>query len=135
MSSRNCNCNGGGCGGCGRGNGVLATMQTGDTFPVYLLYKEDDIEAQIGEGQDIIMAFYDYKGNRLLVCSTSDGTITLDDAGYYKAKITHEQSMMMVGKVHIELTIIDKNVNPMDVDHGDHVPTTAFSPRMNNEIV
>ena len=123
------------CGGCGRGNGVLATMQTGDSFPVYLLYKEDDIEAQIGEGQDIIMAFYDYKGNRLLVCSTSDGTITLDDAGYYKAKITHEQSMMMVGKVHIELTIIDKNVNPMDVDHGDPVPTTAFSPRMNNEIV
>lgn len=133
----NCNCNnmGSSCGGCGRGNGVLATMQTGDSFPVYLLYKEDDIEAQIGEGQDIIMAFYDYKGNRLLVCSTSDGTITLDDAGYYKAKITHEQSMMMVGKVHIELTIIDKNVNPMDVDHGDPVPTTAFSPRMNNEIV
>ena len=132
-----CNCNnmGSTCGGCGRGNGVLATMQTGDTFPVYLLYKEDDIEAQIGEGQDIIMAFYDYKGNRLLVCSTSDGTITLNEAGYYKAKITHEQSMMMVGKVHIELTIIDKNVNPMDVDHGDPVPTTAFSPRMNNEIV
>ena len=133
----NCNCNniGSSCGGCGRGNGVLATMQTGDSFPVYLLYKEDDIEEQIGEGQDIIMAFYDYKGNRLLVCSTSDGTIILDEAGYYKAKITHEQSMMMVGKVHIELTIIDKNVNPMDVDHGDPVPTTAFSPRMNNEIV
>lgn len=124
-----CNCNI-----CDK-NGVIATMQTGDTFPVYLLYKEDDIEAQIGEGQDIIMAFYDYKGNRLLVCSTSDGTITLDEAGYYKAKITHEQSMMMVGKVHIELTIIDKNVNPMDVDHGDPVPTAAFSPRMNNELV
>ena len=132
-----CNCNnmGSTCGGCGRGNGVIATMQTGDTFPVYLLYKEDDIQAQIGEGQDIIMAFYDYKGNRLLVCSTDNGRIALTEDGYYVASITHDESMIMVGKVHIELTITDKSVNPTGVDHGDPVPTTAFSPRMNNEIV
>lgn len=133
----NCNCNnmGSSCGGCGRGNGVLATMQTGDTFPVYLAYKEDDIEAALGAGESILMAVYDYKGNRAMTFSTAEGNITLTEDGYYKLMVTHEQSMMLVGKAYIELTITDEGQTPLAVYHGDKVTTMEFEPRRNNEIV
>lgn len=140
MSSRNCNCNGGGCGGCGRGNGVLATMQTGDTFPVYLAYKDDDVLSALEQGWNIIAAFYNYKGELICEKRTERGEITVNEDGFYVFKVTHEESVKMLGKVGIELTLIkitselDERIQ-RDVYHGDKIVSVAFEPRMNNNLV
>ena len=131
MSSRNCNCNGGGCGGCGRGNGVIATMQQGDTFPVYLAYKDDDVLSALENGWNIIAAFYNYKGELICEKRTARGEITVNDDGIYVFKVTHEESLNMLGKVGVELTLTQGD----DVYHGDKIVSVAFEPRMNNNLV
>ena len=133
-----CNCNnmGSSCGGCGSGNGVLATMQTGDSFPVYLLYKEDDIEAYLTKSDDIIIAFYDYKRDLVMKGSISDGRVKQFNEGedyQYIVNVTHKESLRMVGKVFVELTITEGNGKK--VYHGDKVVTVSFEPRMNNTII
>lgn len=140
MSSRNCNCNGGGCGGCCRGNGVIATMQTGDTFPVYLAYKDDDVLSALQSGWNIIAAFYNYKGELICEKRTAGGEITVNDDGFYVFKVTHEESVKMLGKVGVELTLTEAPTTIHDqrdrnVYHGDKIVSVAFEPRMNNNLV
>ena len=119
------------CGGCGRGNGVIATMQTGDTFPVYLLYKEDDVLSALQQGWNIIAAFYNYKGELICEKMTARGEITVNEDGFYVFKVTHEESVKMLGKVGVELTLTHND----DVYHGDKIVSVAFEPRMNNSLV
>ena len=128
-----CNCNnmGSTCGGCGRG-GVIATMQTGDTFPVYLAYKDDDVLSALQSGWNIIAAFYNYKGELILRGSTDGGRITRED-DCYVLTVTHAESLLMVGKVYLELTLTADNEN--DIYHGDRIITIEFEPRKNNELV
>lgn len=132
MSSRNCNCNGGGCGGCGRGNGVLATMQTGDTFPVYFDVLDDEESSMLAEGYNLIAAMRDYKGELILRGSTDGGRITRED-DYYVLTVTHAESLLMIGKVYLELTLTANEEN--DIYHGDRIITVEFEPRQNNELV
>ena len=132
MSSRNCNCNGGGCGGCGRGNGVIATMQTGDTFPVYFDFLNDEESSMLAEGYNLIAAMRDYKGELILRGSTDGGRITRED-DCYVLTVTHAESLLMVGKVYLELTLTADNEN--DIYHGDRIITVEFEPRKNNELV
>lgn len=129
----NCNCNnmGSTCGGCGRGNGLLATMQTGDTFPVYLAYKDDDVLSALEQGWNILAAFYNYKGELICEKRTDRNEITINEDGIYQFKVTHEESMKMLGKVGIELTLTQSD----DVYHGDKIVSAAFEPRMNNNLV
>ena len=129
-----CNCNnmGSTCGGCGRGNGVIATMQTGDTFPVYFDVLDDEESAMLAEGYNLIAAMRDYKGELILRGSTDGGRITRED-DYYVLTVTHAESLLMVGKVYIELTLTADNEN--DIYHGDRIITVEFEPRQNNELV
>lgn len=137
-----CNCNnmGSTCGGCGRGNGVIATMQTGDTFPVYLAYKDDDVLSALQSGWNIIAAFYNYKGELICEKRTERGEITINEDGIYKFKVTHKESMKMLGKVGIELTLIEApitihSMKDRNVYHGDKIVSVSFEPRMNNKLV
>lgn len=129
-----CNCNniGSTCGGCGRGNGVLATMQTGDTFPVYLDFLNDEESAMLAEGYNLIAAMRDYKGELILRGSTDGGRITRED-DYYKLEVAHAESLKMVGKVYLELTLTAND--EQDIYHGDRIITIEFEPRQNNELV
>ena len=120
------------CGGCGRGNGVIATMQTGDTFPVYFDVLDDEESAMLAEGYNLIAAMRDYKGELILRGSTDGGRITRED-DYYVLTVTHAESLLMVGKVYIELTLTADNEN--DIYHGDRIITVEFEPRQNNELV
>ena len=131
------NCNGGSCGCCGRGNGILATMQTGDTFPVYLAYKDDDVLSALERGWDIIAAFYNYKGELICEKRASRGEITIKDDNIYQFKVTHEESLNMLGKVGVELTLVEHEdvAIDMNVYHGDKIVSLAFEPRMNNKLV
>jgi len=119
------------CGGCGRGNGVIATMQTGDTFPVYLDYKDDDVLSALQSGWNIIAAFYNYKGELICEKRTERGEITVNEDGIYVFKVTHEESLNMLGKVGVELTLTQGD----DVYHGDKVVSVGFEYRRNNDIV
>ena len=113
------------------GNGVIATMQTGDTFPVYLAYKDDDILSALEQGMNILAAFYDYKGQLICEKRTERDEITVNDDGFYVFKVTHEESVKMLGKVGVELTLTQGE----DVYHGDKIVSVAFEPRMNNNLV
>jgi hypothetical protein len=111
-------------------------MQTGDTFPVYLLYKEDDIEAYLTKADDLIIAFYDYKRDLVMKGSISDGRVEQFNEGedyQYIVNVTHKESLRMVGKVFVELTITEGNGKK--VYNGDKVVTVSFEPRMNNTII
>ena len=129
-----CNCNnmGSSCGGCGNDCGVLATMQTGDTFPVYFDFLNDEESSMLAEGYNLIAAMRDYKGELILRGSTDGGRITRDD-DYYVLTVTHAESLKMVGKVYLELTLTANEEN--DIYHGDRIITVEFEPRKNNELV
>ena len=129
-----CNCNnmGSTCGGCGRGNGVIATMQTGDKFPVYFDFLNDEESSMLAEGYNLIAAMRDYKGELILRGSTDGGRITRED-DYYKLEVAHAESLKMVGKVYLELTLTANEEN--DIYHGDRIITIVFEPRQNNELV
>ena len=111
--------------------GFFATMQTGDTFPVYLAYKNDDVLSALEQGMNIIAAFYNYKGQLICEKRTDRGEITVNEDGIYQFKVTHEESMNMLGKVGVELTLTQGD----DVYHGDKIVSVAFEYRRNNDIV
>lgn len=110
-------------------------MQKGGTFPVYLLYKEDDVNTELGEGLNIIIAFYNYNGERVLTIRTDNGTLLLTEDGYYMCVVQHEESMSMLGNTYIEITITDDSQSPKSVYHGDEIPVLNFDERRNNEIL
>jgi hypothetical protein len=115
-------------------------MQTGDTFPVYLAYKDDDVLSALENGWNIIAAFYNYKGELICEKRTKRGEITINEDGIYQFKVTHEESMKMIGKVGVELTLLE-NISPYyqrednNVYHGDKIVSCVFEPRMNNNLV
>ena len=129
-----CNCNNmGSCeGGCG-GAVMIATMQQGDTFPVYMSLKNDNAAAVLSKSQNLIIAFWDYKKQLICRGSTSDGSVIQGENGLYTYLVSHRDSVKMVGKVYIETTITDGG--GVQVYHGDKVVSVVFEPRMNNEIV
>lgn len=129
-----CTCNNSGsCGGCGRNTcGYIATMQTGDTFPVYFDVLDDEESAMLAEGYNLIAAMRDYKGELILRGSTDGGRITRED-DCYVITVTHAESLLMVGKVYLELTLTANEEN--DIYHGDRIITIVFEPRKNNELV
>lgn len=111
--------------------GFIANMQQGDTFPVYLAYKDDDVLSALQQGWNIIAAFYNYKGELICEKRTERGEITVNDDGIYVFKVTHDESLNMLGKVGVELTLTQGD----DVYHGDKIVSVAFEPRMNNNLV
>lgn len=124
-----CNCNSDN--GC---NGMLATLQTGDTFPVYFALKDNGGETELPEGYDIIAGFYDRKKQLLLRASTDNGMITYDDvANMYMAIVSHEESLLMKGTVYVELTLTENDKRK--VYHGDKVVPVGFEMRNNNDII
>lgn len=119
-----CNCNNG----C---NGMLATMQTGDTFPIQIVIKDGDTVSQLEAGCRILVGIYDRKKQLLLKASTNDGRITYLN-GVYTLTVRHEESLAMKGRVYVEFTIIA--ADGTEVYHGDKVVSIGFEPRNNNEI-
>lgn len=129
-----CNCNnmGSSCSGCGSGAVMIATMQQGDTFPVYSKPYNDEEIKLLDNGWDYIMCFRDYKGNLLLKASLKGGRITVDGT-MYVLRVEHAESMKMLGKVYVETTVTSDNES--NVYHGDRIFTMQFEPRKNNEII
>lgn len=115
-------------------------MQQGDSYPVYLAYKDDDVLSALERGWNILAAFYNYKGELICEKRTDRGDIIVNEDGIYQFKVTHEESMKMLGKVGVELTLtdtisdIDERLQ-RDVYHGDKIVSVAFEPRMNNNLV
>lgn len=123
-----------GCG-CNNGcNGMLATMQTGDTFPVYMRFTGDGGESIISEGQNIIVAFYDRKKTLLCYGCNDDGRVAYDaDKDLYVMTVTHNESLLMQGAVYVELTVTEDYGDV--VHHGDKVVGVGFEKRLNNVLV
>ena len=130
--SCNCNNTGSSCGGCGNDCGALARKETGDTFDVYLDYLDDEQSSVLEAGYNLIAAIRDYKGDLILRGSTKGGRITRND-GYYVLSVTHAESLLMVGKVYLELTLTANNET--DIYHGNRIVKIEFVPRRNNELV
>ncbi len=118
-----CNCNNG----C---NGILATMQTGDTFTVQIVLRNGDSIAQITDG-DIVVGFYDNKKNLLVSRSTADGGITYDN-GVYTLTVSHDESLLMKKAVFMETSITSGSGEL--VYHGDKVIGIGFEARENNRM-
>jgi hypothetical protein len=107
-------------------------MQTGDSFDVYFDMLDDEESAMLAEGYNLIAAMRDYKGELILKGSTDGGRITRED-DYYKLEVAHAESLKMVGKVFLELTLTANE--EADIYHGDRIITVEFEPRQNNELV
>lgn len=124
-----CNC-------CGNGNGtngggVSLRMQQGDTRPLFIYYYGNNDNAKmIPEGYSIIAGFYDYTG-RLLFSRTLTNSIYLEREKCYRIMLSHEESMMMVGDVQLELTLTAQNI----VDHASDVVLISSEPRKNNDLL
>lgn len=126
-----CGCN---CNGTGSGSNVLATLQTGDTFPLKLQYKDGNTVIPIERGYDVLVAFYDYKGNIITSGSINDGRLVYDEnTSSYEMSITHDESLKMVGKVRVEVTLFSERL--IVVDHADHVFALMFDNRDNNKLL
>jgi len=127
--SCNCGCNGGGS--C---NGMenIGGFQTGDTVPLQLKYMDEDGVIPIDEGYDVLVAFYDYKRNLITKGSISDGRLTFVD-DHYEILIDHEESMKMIGKVVVEITVYKHDTS--NVDHSDKLFSMAFDNRENNKLI
>jgi hypothetical protein len=124
-----CNCNSNN--GC---NGMLATLQTGDTFPVYLDIKDNGGVKELAEGYDLIAGFYDRKKQLLLRAGTDDGRISYnDETNLYMMTVSHEESLLMKGTVYVELTLTENDKRK--VYHGDKVVPVGFEGRNNNDII
>lgn len=124
-----CGCN---CGGNNNGQDNLAYLQRGDTFPMELKYKDGDTVIPVEEGYDILVALYDYKGELLTKGTISDGRLVAKGEGY-EMFFSHEESLLMIGKVRVEVTLFAKNKSI--VDHADHAFTLIFEDRENNQLI
>lgn len=125
-----CSNNGSGC----RNNGVLATMQTGDTIPVSMRLWKDGEVSQLWDGSDIIVGFYDKDGNLLAVCDVNGGRVTYDSVNHrYVMTVSHEESLLMKKAVYVELTVTEDFGNT--VYHGDKVVKVAMESRRNNCVI
>lgn len=110
----------------------LSVHQQGDTFPVYMMFKDDDEIQKLYDGLSIVVAFYNSNHKLILKRSSDDGTVYYDE-GLYTLIVSHEDSIRMVGRVYVELTLTANNGT--EVYHGDKVVTVDFEPRMNNYIL
>lgn len=110
-----------------------AVFQRGDAFGVNFVYREDHLPRPLQEGYQLIVGLYDEMGRLLKAGRTSDETITLRRDGTYTMQITHEDSMKMIGRVTMEITIAsDKNEV---VDHSANVVKMRFVERKNNQLL
>lgn len=136
-----CNCNGNG-NGTG-GNGYLSMgglpIQQGDTFGLKFQYKEDDTPMDLPEGYDMLVAIYDLMSKPIKVGRVSDGSILTNlpadetETKTYTLPITHTESMTMMGRVEIEVTIY--NANKTVVDSARQIVTLTFEPRRNISLL
>lgn len=122
-----CNCNSN-----NRCNGVLSTMQTGDTYRVYVNFSVDGEPVELALDCDLIVGFYDTKKNPIVHGSLSGGRV-VGVGGQYYIEVSHEESLLMRGKVLMELTVT--KANGTKVYHADKVVTIGFEPRNNNNII
>lgn len=125
--SCNCGCNSG-CNGAEN----IGGFQTGDTVPLQLKYMEDGTAIPVEEGYDVLVAFYDYKRNLITKGSISDGRLVFNE-DHYDMVIYHDESLKMVGKVIVEVTIHKEDNS--DVDHSDKMFTMTFEDRENNKLI
>lgn len=125
--SCNCGCNSG-CNGAEN----IGGFQTGDTVPLQLKYMDEDGVITIDEGYDVLVAFYDYKRNLIAKGSISDGRLLFVD-DHYEILIDHEESMKMMGKVIVEITVYKPDAS--NVDHSDKIFSMTFENRENNKLI
>lgn len=121
-----CNCNH-----SNHANGM--TIRQGESFSLVFQYNEDDTAMALPQGYDLLVGIYDTKGNVLKSATISGGGITANANATYTMPITHEESMNMLGKVTIELTIF--NDGHTVVDHASDVVVMTIEPRRNNALL
>lgn len=119
----NCGCN---------GNISEVVIQRGNTFNIVMQYKEDGTPTQMPQGYDMVVGFYDGNGDLVKKASYTDGSINYAD-NVYTLQVTHEESMAMVGRVTLELTIFDTDMDV--VEHASEVIGIKFEERRNNGLL
>lgn len=126
-----CNC---GCAGNGDVINIPQPLQQGDTFTLNFQYKEDDVAMPLPSGYALVIGLWDSMGELIASGRTDDGTIVQTGTpSIYGMDITHEQSVMMIGRVILEVTIIGANGEV--VDNASEVVAIDFETRRNNRIL
>lgn len=91
------------------------------------------------EGYDLLVAIYDIKNRPIKVGKVSDGSIVTNlpteqgQTKTYSLPITHSDSMKMLGKVELEVTI--KSTDNSVIDHARQIVTIVFEQRRNNALL
>lgn len=125
-----CNCNN--CNGGYGGNYVTDfSIESGDTFPIYLTYKDGAVTG-FPTGTDVTVGFYGALGNLLASATTEDGTLRREGEALV-LDVPHSMSEAMAGIVEMEITLHTSDES--EVDHADRVIRINFTPRRNNTIL
>lgn len=110
-------------------------MQQGDTFTIAFAYKENNVSATFPSGYDIAAGFYDSSGKEIYVAKLSDGGIVAvpNTNDQFSMTVPHAASMMMNGKVTMELAIFDENKTFVDFA-SDNITFDFKTRKMNNRV-
>lgn len=119
----------------------ILTIQQGETFELVFEYCEDEENVRLPEGYDLFVGIYNIKGDLVISGSLLNGSIIesaigTHDSGLrytYSMNVSHEDSMLIVGKVSIEITI--KNTDNVIVEHANEIVYIASEPRYNNNNI
>lgn len=107
-------------------------VSQGNTFTMTFSYKEDGVQKNLPDGYDMIVGLYDYTGKIVLDARVSNGRLSFDGERYV-LKVKHDESVLMIGFVTVELTIIDSNLDI--VEHATDTIHLKFSQRNNNRLL
>ena len=109
-----------------------ANKQRGNTYDIKFQYKEDGVAKTLPAGYDMVVGLYNKKGEVICHGSILDGNVVNSNNMYYM-HIDHETSMLMSGKVSMEITI--RTPDNSFVEHGSDIPTFDVDDRKNNELI
>lgn len=108
-------------------------FRQGETFAAVYVYRVDNIPTLLESGYKLVIGLYDAQNRLLKRGSTDDETIVVNRDNSYVMSVTHEESMNMIGRVRMEVTIADEN--NIVVNHASEYVIMIFEPRMNNTIL
>lgn len=108
-------------------------FRQGETFAAVYVYRVDNIPTLLESGYKLVIGLYDAQNRLLKRGSTEDQSVVVGRDNSYRMPVRHEESMNMIGRVRMEVTIADEN--NIVVNHASEYVIMIFEPRMNNTIL
>lgn len=105
----------------------------GETFTAVFVYRVDHEPTLLENGYDLIVGLWDMQGKLLKKGSVKDDTIVVFRDNTYRMPVYHEESMRMLGKIRMEVTVANER-NEV-VNHADEYLNMIFAPVNNNKIL